>query len=38
MTIRCIDASVHFQNADARQFYTRHGFRPLDKERLTGLV
>jgi hypothetical protein len=29
---------VHIQNADARRFYTRRGFQPLDEERVAWLV
>lgn len=33
-----IDTSVHIDNVDARRFYERLGFRPLDEERLALLM
>jgi GNAT superfamily N-acetyltransferase len=33
-----IDAACHRQNAAAWRFYARHGFRPLDEERIARLV
>jgi len=33
-----IDTSVHHDNTDARRFYLKHGFRPLNEERLTRLL
>jgi ribosomal protein S18 acetylase RimI-like enzyme len=33
-----IDTSVHMDNADARRFYERLGFRPLREERFAYLL
>lgn len=33
-----IDTSVHFDNAGAKRFYERNGFRTLDEERLSRLL
>jgi len=32
--VRRIDTSVHFDNPEAKSFYTKHGFVPLHEERL----
>lgn len=32
--VRRIDTSCHLENRRARDFYLRHGFRPLNEERL----
>jgi GNAT superfamily N-acetyltransferase len=36
--IRRIDTSVHLKNDEARRFYLRHGFRPLNEERLACVL
>jgi GNAT superfamily N-acetyltransferase len=36
--VRRIDTSVHLHNEDARRFYLRHGFRPLNEERLACVL
>jgi GNAT superfamily N-acetyltransferase len=36
--IKRIDTSVHLENSDARRFYERHGFRPLEEERLACVL
>jgi ribosomal protein S18 acetylase RimI-like enzyme len=36
--VRRIDTSVHVHNPGARRFYERHGFQPLDEERLACLL
>jgi ribosomal protein S18 acetylase RimI-like enzyme len=36
--VRRIDTSVHLQNEPARRFYERHGFKPLNEERLACVL
>jgi GNAT superfamily N-acetyltransferase len=36
--VRRIDTSVHLRNEQARQFYARHGFMPLNEERLACVL
>jgi GNAT superfamily N-acetyltransferase len=36
--IRRIDTGVHLQNHEARRFYTKHNFFPLNEERLSCLL
>jgi GNAT superfamily N-acetyltransferase len=36
--VRRIDTSVHLQNGHARRFYERHGFMPLNEERLACVL
>lgn len=36
--VRRIDTSVHLRNPDARRFYERHGFVPLNEERLSCVL
>ena len=36
--VRRIDTAVHTDNAGARRFYERHGFRPLSEERIARLI
>jgi GNAT superfamily N-acetyltransferase len=36
--VRRIDTSVHLQNELARRFYERHGFKPLNEERLACVL
>ncbi|MGA8006676.1 MAG: GNAT family N-acetyltransferase [Burkholderiales bacterium] len=36
--VRRIDTSCHVDNARARSFYVRHGFRPLNEERLAHVL
>lgn len=36
--VRRIDTACHRHNAGAWRFYARHGFRPLDEERIALLV
>ena len=38
LDIRRIDTSVHLQNDEARRFYLRHGFKPLNEERLACVL
>jgi len=33
-----IDTACHRENAAAWRFYMRHGFRPLDEERIARLL
>ena len=36
--VRRIDTSVHLRNLGARRFYERHGFVPLNEERLSCVL
>jgi GNAT superfamily N-acetyltransferase len=36
--VRRIDTSVHLRNAEARRFYLKHAFQPLNEERLSCLL
>lgn len=36
--VRRIDTSVHIDNGNARRFYEKHGFRPLEEERIACIL
>ena len=38
VNVRRIDTSVHLRNPDARRFYEKHGFAPLNEERLSCIL